>query len=260
MRPFSRQALVTLSLFAASLLSVAAADQNADQILRQMSSTLAAAQTFRFEATREIDAALLPGLGLPGKTRIAALVQRPNKFSAVAVGQAGERRFIANGQTLTLFESKGNFFTTVPMPKTIDALVEELDAKYGFVPPLMDFAVSDPYQEFRRQSQSITHLGRVKIGGGFLGLGAVECDQLLLKGPVASAELWIGVSDHLPRKMVATFHRTGQPQLRIEFLKWYLAAQATAADFSFAPPKGAQKIEMWTTDRMDSALKGTKKP
>ena len=252
--------LLSLSLLTVSLLPVAAADPQADQILRQMSSTLAAAPTFRFEATREIDEALLPGLGLTGKTRISVLVQRPNKFSALAVGRAGERRFIANGQTLTLFESKGNFYTTVPMPETIDALVEELDATYGFVPPLIDFAVSNPSQEFRRQSQSITHLGRGKTGGGFLGLGAVECDHLLLKGPVASAELWIGVSDHLPRKLVATFHRSGQPQLRIEFLKWDLAAPAAASDFAFTPPKGAQKIEMWTTARMESALPRNNNP
>jgi hypothetical protein len=260
MKPNSNKALIALTLFAVSSLPVSAADGNADEVLRQMSSTLAAAPTFRFEATRDIDAALLPGLAMPGTVRISALVQRPNKFSASAVSKSGERRFVFNGQTLTLFESKKNFYTTVPMQKTIDGLVAELDEKYGFVPPLIDFAVSDPYQELRRQAKSITHLGRSKIGGGFLGLGAIECDHLLLKGPVASAELWIGVSDHLPRRLVATFHRDGQPQLRIEFLKWDLSAKTTATDFTFIPPKGAEKIEMWTTKQMESALSKTKKP
>lgn len=255
-----QKTLLTLSLVAASLLPLAAADQNADQILRQMSSTLAGTPTFRFEATRDIDAALLPGLAVPGKARISALVQRPDRFSTSAVSKAGERRFVFNGKTLTLFESKKNFYSTVPMRKTIDGLVEELDAKYGFVPPLIDFAVSDPYQEFRRQAKSIIHLGRVKIGGGFLGLGAIECNHLRLEGPVASADLWISVSDHLPRRLVATFHRTGQPQLRIEFQKWDLAAVATPADFTFTPPKGAERIEMMTTSRMKSAIKKTKNP
>jgi len=255
MIPTPCKSLLVLGLLAASLLSVVAAEPTADQILRRMSATLAAAQTFRFVAVRDMDVALLPGIEVAGKVRIAALVQRPDKFAARAVSQAGERQFIADGRTLTLFESRKNFYAIVPMSRTIDGLVAELDANYGFTPPLAEFAVSNPYQEFRRQAHTIALLGRGKIGGGFLGLGAIECYHLLLKGPVADAELWVGVSDHLPRKLVATFHGDGQPQVRIAFLKWNLAAQATPADFTFTPPKGAQKIEMWTTAKMKAARK-----
>jgi len=74
------------ALLAASLVPAIAAPASADEILRQMSTTLAAAQTFRFSATREIDGALI-GEGdadVPAHliARIDALVQRPNKFSA----------------------------------------------------------------------------------------------------------------------------------------------------------------------------------
>jgi hypothetical protein len=59
------QPIITLALFAASLLPVAAAEPNADQLLRQMSAKLAAANSFTFEATREIDPALLEGHDVP---------------------------------------------------------------------------------------------------------------------------------------------------------------------------------------------------
>lgn len=76
--------LLPLGLLAASVLPLSAAEPTADQLLRQMSAKLAAAQTFTFTATREIDPALLGGHGVPEKARIAA---------ARAVSQAGARHF-----------------------------------------------------------------------------------------------------------------------------------------------------------------------
>ncbi len=243
------------ALLATSGLPVSAAEPTGDQILRQMSAKLASAKAFSFKATREIDAALLPGIPMSGKARISALVQRPDRFSVQSVSKSDSRLFIADGRTLSLFDATNNYYTTVPMRKTIDAHIDVLDAKYGFTPPLIEFALSNPYQEFRRQAHSIVLLGRAKTGAGFLGIGGIECDRLMLKGPVADAELWIGVRDKLPRKLVASFHRPGHPRLQVDFLAWDLAARPTPADFTFTPPKGARKIEMWTTDKMQAVRK-----
>lgn len=243
------------ALLAASGLPARAAELTGDQILRQMSERLASAQSFSFEATREIDAALLPGIALAGKVRIAAIVQRPDKLAVHSLSKGDSRQFIADGRTLTVFDAKQNYYAVVPMHKTIDALIDVLDTKYGFTPPLTEFALSNPYQEFRRQADSITFLGRAKTGTRFLGIGGIECDHLMLKGPAADAEIWIGVRDRLPHKLVATFHRPGRPRLQVDFLAWNLAPHPTSADFTFTPPKGARKIEMWTTEKMRAARK-----
>jgi hypothetical protein len=253
MNPTPSKSLLTLGLLAASLLPVAADEPNPDQLLRQMSAKLAAARNFSFEATREIDPALIEGHDVLEKARIAATVQRPNKLAGRAVGKAGARRFVFDGRTLSVLDEKPNHYATVPMATTIDGLVEVLDEKYGFTPPLAEFALSNPYKDFHQQAHTVTYLGRGKTTGGFLGLGGVECHRLGLKGKVADAELWIAVGDQLPRKLVATFHRPGQPQVRIAFSTWNLAAPVTASDFTFTPPKGAQKIEMWTTAKMQAA-------
>ena len=249
---FMKLFLPGIFLLASSLLPLRAAEPTGDQILRQMSAKLSSARTFSFKATREIDTALLPALALSGKVRISALVQRPSPFAAMAGNKSDSRQFIADGHTLTVFDTRKNFYATVPMRKTIDGLVAELDAKYGFTPALAEFALSNPYQEFRRQAQSINFLGRAKTNRGFLGLGGVECDRISLKGKVADAELWIGVNDHLPYKLVATFHHPGHPQVNVQFLKWNLAPKVSPSDFTFTPPKGAIKIEMWTTAKMQS--------
>lgn len=245
----------TFALLALPAFAAEPASANADQLLRQMSAKLAAARSFSFDATREVDPALLAGRNLPEKARVAVSVQRPNKLVAKATGKAGARRFVFDGRTLTLADEKKNHYATVPMQTSLDGLVDQLDEKYGFVPPLAEFALSNPYAEFRRQAQTITYLGRGKVAAGFLGLGGVECHRLGLKGKEADAQLWIAVGDGLPRKLVATFHRDGQPQVRITFSSWNLAAPVSAADFTFTPPAGSQKIEMWTTAKMQAASK-----
>jgi hypothetical protein len=250
-----RNTSLLLGLLGASLLPAMAAQPSADQLLREMSSTLAAAKTFSFSATREIDAGLLGAIELPGKASIDALIQRPDKFAIRSVTKKGERQFVANGRTITLYESEPNFYTVAPMPRSLDALVDLLDEKYGFTPPLADYAVSDPYKELRGQADSLTYLGREKVGGGFLGLGGVSCDRIMLKGKRADAELWIGVRDHLPHQLVVTFHRLPEhPKLVVKFRSWNLAAHATAADFTFTPPKGAAQIEMVTVSKMQQIV------
>jgi hypothetical protein len=250
--------LLALGLLSAPTLQVAAADPNADQILHQMSDKLAAAKSFSFEATREIDPALveeLEGAKVPEKAHVTVSVQRPNKIAAHGVSEAGSHRVVADGHTLSILDEKANTYATVPMHTSLDGLVHELDEKYGFTPPLAEFAVSNPYKDFHQEARAVTYLGRAKIGGGFLGLGGIECHHLGLKGPEADAELWIAVGDMLPRKLVATFHREGQPQLHVQFHKWNLAAPVTASDFTFTPPKDAEKIEMWTAEKMQAVGK-----
>ena len=253
-RPICKTFL-SLGFLSVSLLPAMAQTPSADRILREMSSTLAAAKTFRFSATREIDVALLGEIEVAGKkAKIDVLVERPDKLAIRSVGQAGVRQFLVDGRALTVYESKSNCYSVSRVPGTLDALVDELDEKYGFVPPLADYAVSDPYRDLRRQADTAIHLGRQTVGAGFLGLGGVECEHVALKGREADAELWIGVRDHLPHQLVATFKNLpSSPKLRVEFRRWNLAARATAEDFTFTPPKGAMRVEMWTVSKMQQA-------
>ena len=248
--------LVLTTALTSPLTAADAISASADQVLRAMSAKLAGARQFSFHAKREIDAGLLEGVNLPEKANIAVSVSRPNQLAAVSVSRKGTRRFIADGRKLTLLDGKMNHYAQIPMRTSLDGLVAALDEKYGFTPPLAEFALSNPYKDIRQQAHTITDLGIAKVGAGFLGLGGTPCHHLALTGNVADAELWIAVGDQLPRKLVATFKNLpGQPQLRITFSAWNLAAPVSAADFTFVPPPGSQKIEMWTTAKMQAASK-----
>src|SRR6266446_1470007 len=155
--------ILVSGLLAASLPPMPAAQPNANQLLQQMSAKLASAKQFSFQAKREIDPALLEGRDAPEKAGIDVRVSRPNRLAARSVSGEGTRRFIADGKNVTVVDEKKNFYAQVPMRASIDGLVTQLDEKYGFTPPLADFAVSNPYAEIQRQGHTITSVGREKI-------------------------------------------------------------------------------------------------
>lgn len=231
-----------------------AANPNADKILREASAKLAAAHQFSFKAHREMDAALLAGRDVAEDSYIEVTVQRPNKVLAIGKSQEGERQAYADGENFSLVDARMNLYSTVPMRTTLDGLVEKIDEKYGFTPPLAEFVLSNPYKEFRRQARTVTYLGPAIYNEGATNSQSVDCHRLLLSGHGVDAELWLGVNDHLIRKLVATFNdRPGNPQLRIEFADWNLAATVTDGEFTYVPPQGAMRIPMKTTAEMAAA-------
>jgi hypothetical protein len=245
--------LLATALVCFGAASTFAADQ-ADQVLRGMSAKLAAAKHFTFEATREVDATLRDGYSVPEKAHVHVAVSRPNQFAARSESRQGGHRIIADGRQLTVVDEKHGHYAQVPMHASIDQFVDKLDGIYGFTPPLADFALSDVYRDLRRQAHRISYLGTAKVGG-VLGMGGEECHRIALAGRAADAELWVAVSDQLPRKLVATFRLTGRPQLHIAFSAWHLNASPTPADFTFTPSPHSVKVEMWSTARMREAAK-----
>ena len=189
-----------------------------------------------------MDASLLVGRDVPEDAQIAVTVQRPNKVFANTKSQEGERRVYADGKNFSLVDAKMNLYATVPMPISLDGLVDKMDAQYGFTPPLAEFVLSNPYKEFHRQARTVSYLGQDTIDVGSPNSASVDCHHLLLSGHAVEAELWVGVNDHLIRKLVATFNdRPGNPQIKIEFSDWNLAANVTDGQFTYVPPPGSDE-------------------
>ena len=251
--------IVTLTFLAMVSACAGKGDQSVqstdpDLLLRQMSSSLAQAKQLTFKVTRRMDAALIEGRDVPETAEIEVSIARPNKFMAKSASTGDVRRFYFDGQNLSLFDETMQLYATVPVTGTIDELVAKIDQKYGFVPPLADFAINDPYAKLSQQIQSKSYKGTESIGG-------VNCHHLALTGETADAELWFSTSDSLPRKLIATFKdREGKPQLQIDFRDWNVNPQLDNKLFAFVAPKDAEKIEMVSVDEMNEKQKAEKAP
>jgi len=108
---------------------------------------------------------LLEGHDVPEKARIAALVQRPNHLATQSISKSGTRRFVFDGSTLSIMDGGKDTYAIVPMRKSLDGLVAQLDEEYGFTPPLAEFALSDPYGNFKREARTVSYSGRGESGG-----------------------------------------------------------------------------------------------
>ena len=224
-----------------------AANNDPDQLLRQMSEKLAQAKTLSFKVDRKLDPALTEGRNVAENTQIEISVSRPGKFQAKSDSKDNVRQIFFDGQNFSIYDETMKLYASVPIVGTIDEFAAKVDEKYGFTPPLVEFILSDPYGALSKQAKSKAYKGKENIAG-------VECHHLTLSGDEADSELWIGTADLLPRKLVATFkNREGGPQLQAEFSSWNLTPTLDDKIFAFVAPKDAEKIEMVTEAQMNEA-------
>jgi hypothetical protein len=215
-----------------------------DQLLRQMSEKLAHAKRLSFKVDRKLDAALVEGRNIPENSQIEISVSRPGKFLAKSDSRDNVRQFVFDGQNLSVYDETMKLYATVPAPGTIDEVVAKINERYGFTPPLAEFILSDPYGALSPRIKSQAYKGTEAVGG-------VDCHHLSLGGEMVDSELWIGIADLLPHKLVATFKdREGGPQLQADFSDWNLAATLDDKFFTFVAPQDAERVEMVTEAQM----------
>lgn len=206
--------------------------------LREMSKELAGAEALTFDARRHIDVALLEGRNAAEDASVHVMIKRPNKVRADSRSNFGVRHFYFDGTTVTVYDETRNMYATAPVKGTIDQMVERLDDRFGFVPPVAEFVVNDPWARIRSQVSAGQLAGTRVIAGE-------RCRQLNLTGENANAELWVSESRDLPCRLVATFTRIkGNPQVRSDYSNWNTEAKLSDAEFVFTPPAGARKIPM----------------
>src|SRR5262245_41404833 len=212
------------------------ATNDPDQLLRQMSKKLGQAKKLSFKVDRKLDAAVLDGQKLPENAQIDFSVSRPRKFMVKSDSKDDLRTAYFDGQNLSIYDRKMNEYAVASAPGTIDDVLDDIDEEFDFTPPLWLFFLNDPYERLG-EIKTRDYKGKETVAG-------VECHHLSLRGDEADSEIWIGVADLLPHKLVATFKkREGKPKLQAEFSSWNLAATLDDNIFAFVPPKDARKVD-----------------
>jgi len=231
------------------------ANNDPDQLLRQMSEKLAQAKNLSFKVERKLDAALVEGRNIPESSVIEISVSRPGKFHAKSDSPDNARQIFFDGQTLSIYDQTMKLYAAAPVVGTIDEAVAKIDKIYGFTPPLAEFILSDPYGALSKQFKTRAYKGTENIAG-------VECHHVSLSADEADSELWIGTADLMPRKLVASFkNREGNPQLQAVFSSWNLAPTLDEKMFTFVAAKDVEKIEMITEAQMkETAAKDSDGP
>jgi hypothetical protein len=170
-------------------------------------------------------------------------VKRPDGLRLEISSPNKARGFWYDGKTLTILDRKNNLFSTTDMPATLDKTVDAAHDQFGIDLPLIDLALSDPYQSAVAKVQDSRYFGLATVLG-------VTCHHLAFTQDNVDWQVWIEDGPQpLIRKFVITHKNDpGAPEFTALITQWNLTDRIADSDFVFEPPKGASKIEMRTDD------------
>src|SRR4051812_262322 len=168
-------AVSTVSLTAPAVFAASpqkpAINEHARAAVVQMSKTLRAEQfSFQVRTLR----AYVEASGQPlhiGHT-IQVVVRRPDRLMISVTGDDGSTKLFYDGKTVVLLGVEAKKYATVPVPNTIQGMLETVMGKLGVDFPLADFLTDTPDKSFLSGVTAGREINTVTIDG-------MPCSHLL---------------------------------------------------------------------------------
>jgi hypothetical protein len=138
-------------------------------------------------------------------------VTRPDKIRMDVDGEHHDVDFYFDGSHATMIEPSTNLYVSLPAPKSIDAMLDDLE-KRGVYVPLASVLTSDPYRELSDGLQTAYVIGRVDMY-------KKEFVQLAFTQDNADWQVWIENSKEplLRRADIVYKKQPGSPRVTLEF-------------------------------------------
>jgi hypothetical protein len=213
-------------------------EPKAVEILKAMSTRLAAARTMSFTAvaTYESPSQLGPPLAYSTLSRVA--LRRPDKLAVVSPGDGPASELYYDGKTLTAFAPAENLGAVADMPPTIDGMLKSAHELAAIYLPFTDLIVADPYGDVADHLTNAFYIGQSKV------VGDTTTDMVAVAGGGVFAQFWIGADDKLPR-MVRAVYASDPVRLRsqVALSEWVLDGEVGDDAFKSAKAAGATRIE-----------------
>ncbi|MGC1407588.1 MAG: DUF2092 domain-containing protein [Acetobacteraceae bacterium] len=171
---------------------------------------------------------------------INVVVRRPDRLTISVTGDDGSTKLFYDGKTVSLLGVESKKYSTIPVPPTIQGMLETVMGKLGVDFPLADFLTDAPDKSFLSGVTSGRVVNTVTIDG-------VPCRHLLFKQPPGlDLELWLEKTDQsLPRRLIVTYRsEPDEPSFIAEFSDWNFSAHPSDADFTFQPPEGSVQVAL----------------
>jgi len=226
-------------VFGASPAAKPAISAEANAALEQLGKTLLAKQ-FSFRARTLRVYADAGGKFLHIAHTLKVLVRRPDRLRVDVEGDDGATQLYYDGTTAVVYGLEKKAYVSIPVPSTIEKMMDEATRRMGVEFPLADFLSDNPGKALLSDVTASEAAPDVTIDG-------VLCRHLLFaQPPGVELELWLEKTGQaLPRRLVVTYRSIkGQPNFIAEFSDWNFTVAPTDADFAFKPPEGAKQVEV----------------
>ncbi|AYC33236.1 DUF2092 domain-containing protein [Pseudomonas cavernae] len=213
-------------------------DAKALSALQKMGGYLRSLERFEISATSTTDQVLGTGQTVQLAHRTELKVQRPNKLQVTVDDGQYLRSLYYDGSHFVLYGTRHNYYSRLEAPKDIDALLDQLEGRYGIQLPLADLFYWGSGKSSPDSLQSALYLGTEK-------LGSKSCEHYAYRQEGVDWQLWLeNGKQPLPCQLQLTNRNDeARPQHGIR-LNWKLNPDFTASTFQFKTPEGALSVEL----------------
>jgi hypothetical protein len=212
-------------------------EPRAMELLKAMSSRLAAAKSMSFTAVAGFEFPSKMGPPLVYTTRYDVTMQRPDKLRILMPGDGPASEFYYDGKTIVAYAPVENLAAVADAPPTIDAALKAAYQKAAVFFPFTDLLVADPYAALTDGAILAFYIGPSTVVGG------VKTEMVAWANNDVFMQIWIGAEDKLPRRFRAMF-RADPLQLRheLELSNWQIDPVVPAGTFASAKAQSAGRM------------------
>jgi hypothetical protein len=192
---------------------------------------------FRYDASLDVVTKEGERLQIAFSGRVA--LARPDRIAATRTGGFADMETVFDGKTLTILGKNKNIYLQLPVPGSVDQLVDVLHNQYNRPLPAADLLLTNAYAELMTDVTEGKDLGSGVIGGS-------ECDHLAFRAKEVDWQIWIAQGNRpLPCRYVITSKQVaGHPAYTITFSDWQTGTAAAEGAFAFKAPAGAKQITL----------------
>jgi hypothetical protein len=170
-----------------------------------------------------------------GKIQIA----RPNHVRSRFMCDRGDSELCYDGQAVHIFHALRNAWVELPLTGNLMNFVDVMAERFNVALPMADLLIAE--------SRQLDFEGAERAD--YLGLHLVDnerCHHLAMIQAKVDWQLWIDAGEYpWPRKLVIVYKSDpGSPLSLAVFRNWIANPPYDEDTFRYAPPEGAQKIEL----------------
>lgn len=234
-----RSTSIAAALLAAFAISAKAdISPEATALAKAVAAKLAPAKTIQLTATHKVDAELSASAKL-NKGALNITVKRPNQCYVLQDAGTETRELAYDGKTLSLIQPELKLHSLESLKaNTIEQFADAMDERFGFRPPVAELLASDLPGQLFVNATSATVAGKEWVGW-------TRCERLHIEQDGLTGDLWVGVKDKLPRRMMLTFTSLkSQPKWDIRFTNWKLDPQVDESLFTKRAAAGSQPTKL----------------
>jgi hypothetical protein len=221
-----------------SVAAPAEKDPRALKVLQDVGAYLRTLKHIHLNATSDTDQVLDNGQTVQFNKLTELIATQPNKLRISVADGPHRRTLFYNGKHFVLFDQGQRFYAEGPAPANIDALLDDMNTRYGVVLPLADL--------FRWTSGTADEVG---ISSALYitdqDIDGQLCAHYAFRQPDVDWQLWVHPGPRpLPCQLVITRQDVeGKPRHSIRY-HWINDKEAPASAFEFSPPAGTRPVPL----------------